>query len=162
MRAHYRSHDAAFGAAIGTNGADVDQHAVAVHGVADGVGRDEDVSHETRLERRTQRACIRDDEAETVAVHGEASDDQIFVGRGLRQSVAVGVELNQFACCDQLLQLPVEFSAGIAVQAKFAHQLLESGSAFGLAGNVFQDGGVGKHEEAVSPQPSALSITQEC
>jgi hypothetical protein len=39
--AYYGPHDAAFGAAFGTNRDDVDQNAVAVHRVADGVGRDE-------------------------------------------------------------------------------------------------------------------------
>ena len=78
-------------------------------------------------------------------MHGEASDDKILVGCGLRQSVAIGVELNQFAGGDQLLQQRVKFSAGVAVQAKLAHQLLESGGPLGLAGNVFQDGRVGEH-----------------
>ena len=104
MRAHHRSHDAAFGAAIRTCGDDVDQHAVTVHGIADRMRRDEDISYQARLKRSTQRACVRNDKAEAVAVHGEASDDQILVGCGLRQGVAVGVELNQFPSGDQLLK----------------------------------------------------------
>src|SRR5271169_6394907 len=79
MRAYHRAHDAAFGAAIGTNGGDVDQHAVAVHRVADYVGCYKNIPNETRFERRTQRACIWDDEAKAVAMHGEASDNQILV-----------------------------------------------------------------------------------
>src|ERR1700728_536115 len=148
MCAHHRTHDAAFGAAIGTSGDDIDQHAIAVHGIADGVRRDENIAHEARLERRTQRTGVGDDEAEAVAVHGEAADDQVFVilvGCGLRQSVAIGIELNQFSCGDQLLEMRVEISAGFAVQAEFAHELLESGSTLGLEGDVFQYGGVGKH-----------------
>ena len=43
MRPHHRPHDAPFGAAIGANRDDIDQHAVAVHGVADGVGRDKNI-----------------------------------------------------------------------------------------------------------------------
>ncbi len=136
----------------GRIGHDVDQHAVAVHGIPDGVGRDENIARETRLERRAERTRIGDHEAEAVAVHGEAPDNKILVilaNGGLRQCVAVGIELNQLAGGDQLLEQSVEFSAGVAVQTKFAHQLLESGRPLGLAGDVFQDGRVGKHERAV-------------
>src|SRR6202790_1000096 len=44
MRAYYRPHDAAFGAAIGTSSDDVDQHAVAVHRISDGVRRDKNIA----------------------------------------------------------------------------------------------------------------------
>jgi len=63
---------------------------------ADGVGSDEDVADQPRFHRRTQRTCIGDNEAEAVAVHGEASGDEILfilVGRGVRQGVAIGVQL---------------------------------------------------------------------
>ena len=40
MAAHHRAHDAAFGAAIGAGGDDIDQNLIAVHGVADGVRRE--------------------------------------------------------------------------------------------------------------------------
>src|SRR5258708_35650708 len=39
----------------------------------------------------------------------------------------------------------VEFTAGTAMQSQLAHELLESRRAFGLPGNVFQDGRVGEH-----------------
>ncbi len=154
MGAHHRPDDAAFSAAIGTNRHNVDQHAVAMHGVSDGVRRDEDIPRQSRLKRRTQRTRLGDDEAESVAVHAEASDNQILIGRGLGQGVAVRIELNQFARSDQLLKMRVELAAGVAMQPEFAHQLLESSGALGLPGNVFQDGRVGKHAEAISYQLS--------
>jgi hypothetical protein len=43
-----------------------------------------------------------------------------------------------------------ELAAGIAMDAKFAHHLLKARSAFGLALNLFQDGGIGKHGVPVS------------
>ena len=46
MSTHDGANDAAFGAAILTDGNDVDQHAVPMHGVADGVGGDENISRE--------------------------------------------------------------------------------------------------------------------
>ena len=85
MSAHHRPHDAPFRAAIGTNRHNVDQHAIAVHGVADGVRRDEDIPRQPRFKRSTQRTRIGDDEAKAVAMHAEASDNQILVGRGLGQ-----------------------------------------------------------------------------
>ena len=157
MRAHHRPHDTALGAAIGTNGDDVDQHAVAVHGVADGVRGDEDIPRQTRLKGRTQRAGVGDNKAKAVAVHGETSNDQVLIilaGSGLRQSIAIRIKLNQFAGSNQFLESPVKLSASLAMQAEFAHELLESSRALRLAGNVFQDGGVGKHG---SGQLSAVS-----
>src|SRR5216684_5937493 len=38
-----------------------------------------------------------------------------------------------------------EFTPGTAMQSQLAHELLESSRAFGLPGNVFQDGRVGEH-----------------
>ena len=80
MRAHHRAHDPSLGAPIRTHVDDVDQYEVPVHGIANGVWSDEDISGQPRLERRTQRLCIRNDEAEAVAVHGEPARDQILVG----------------------------------------------------------------------------------
>ena len=93
-----------------------------MHRIADGVGRDENIAGEARLDRRTQRTCVGDDESEAIAVHGEATGDQaliIFlvsaalVRSGLRQSVAIGVELNQFSGGDQLLKMRVECLRGL-------------------------------------------------
>src|SRR5260370_26599016 len=152
MRPHHRPHDAAFGAAIGTSGDDVYQHAITVHGIADGVRRNENIPYETRLERRAERTCVWNYEAEAVAVHGDAPDHQIFIGRGWRNGVEVGIDLNQFSRGDQLLKMRVQFSADVSVQAQLADQLLESGRALGLAGDMFEDGGIGGHEGAISSQ----------
>jgi len=66
-------------------------------------------------------------------MHGEASGDEVFVGGGLRERVAVGVDGNQRAGFDQLLQMIVELATLFAVQAEFADELLVSGLALGLA-----------------------------
>src|SRR5208337_2041605 len=95
MPTYHGTHDAPFSAAIWPRGDDIDQYTIAMHGIADGVRGYENISHQTRLHRRTQRARIGNDKAETVAVHGEASSDKILVSCRLRQSVAVGIELNQ-------------------------------------------------------------------
>src|SRR5216684_1985102 len=110
-----------------------------------------------------ERAGVGDDKAEAVAMHGEASDDCILadlIGRGLRKGVAVGIYLHQLPAGNQLLQMLVEFPAHMAMQSQLAHELFESSRAFGLPGNVFQDGRVGEHGEAVRYQPSALSIPE--
>ncbi len=96
--------DASFGAAVGADVGDVDQHEVAVHGVADLVRGDEDVSGEFGFEW-AERFGIGDNEAESVAVHGEASGDEVLVGGGLRELVMVGVDGDQLAGFDQFLQV---------------------------------------------------------
>ncbi len=97
--------DAPFGASVGADVGDVHEHHVSVHGVADLVRRNEDVAGDALLELCGERFGVGNDEAEAVAVHGEASGDEIFVGGGLRERVAVGVEGDELPALDQLLQM---------------------------------------------------------
>ncbi len=75
MRARKRPDDAPFGATVGADGGDIDQHAVPMHGRADGMRRDEDVAGEASLEIGIKRRSFGDHEAKAVAVHGEAADE---------------------------------------------------------------------------------------
>jgi hypothetical protein len=117
MTADHRTQDAAFGSPVGACGDDVDQNAVAVHGIADGVGRDENVARQTRLHRGAQRTGLWNHEAEAVAVHGKASGDEIFFGGGGGQRVAVGFDLDDFSPLRELEQAAVEIGASFSVQA---------------------------------------------
>ena len=47
MSAAYRTQDAAFGAAVGTDGANFDQHTIAVHGGAYSMRRDENIARDS-------------------------------------------------------------------------------------------------------------------
>jgi hypothetical protein len=78
-------------------------------------------------------------------VHGEASGDEVFVGGGLWELVKVGVDGDECASFDQCLQVIVQAATFFSMQAKFADELLVSGLALGLAGDVGEDGGVGEH-----------------
>ena len=66
--------DAAFAASVGTDVCHFDEDAVSVHGRAGGVGRNKDVSGEAGLEAIVEGDGFGDDEAEAVAMHGEAAD----------------------------------------------------------------------------------------
>ena len=96
--------DAAFGAAVGTDVSDFDQDLIAVHGGADLVRGDEDVAGESGFQGGAQRFGVGDDEAEAVAVHGETPGNEILVGGGLGEGIAVGVDWNELAGFDELLQ----------------------------------------------------------
>ena len=76
MRARQRADDAAFGAAVGADGGDFDENAVAVHGGTDGVRRNEDIAGEAGLETGIERRGFGNHEAEAVAMHGQAADEQ--------------------------------------------------------------------------------------
>ena len=89
MGARQRAQDAAFGAAIGTNVADFDEDAVAVHGRADGMWRNKDVAGQTGLETRIERSGFRDHEAEAVAMHGQAANEGVASRGRLRNGVAL-------------------------------------------------------------------------
>ena len=145
VRAVDGADDASFGAAVGANVRNVGKDHVSVHRRTDLVRRDEDVSGKFRFQL-TERFGIGNDEAEAVAVHGEASGDEVLVGGCLWELEAVGVDRDELAALDQLLQMVVEFAALFAVQSEFTDELLVSGLALGLAGDVLEDGGVGEHE----------------
>ena len=154
----------AFGTAVWTDIRDVHQDQVTVHGRGDLVRGDEDVACEFGFQL-AQRFGIGDDEAESVAVHAETSGDEVFVGGGLRKLITVGVDCNQLAAFDQLLEMSLQFAPLLPVQAQFADQLFVSGLAFGLAGDVGEDGVVGEHERKLLASGcrfwrSAFRITQ--
>ena len=69
--------DAAFGAAIGADGGDFDQDAVAVHGGSDGGRRNEDIAGKASLQIGIERIGFGNYEAEAVAMHGEAADQRV-------------------------------------------------------------------------------------
>ena len=133
--------DAAFGAAVVLLAAQLDQHLVAVHGRADGLRVDEDVAAD-----RAALAGVGNDEAVAVAMHGQASGDEVLTGGGvLGESVAVAAGLDQASAFDQRLQAFGELLALVAAQAHLADELLESGRAVRLAFDVAQDGLVSEH-----------------
>ena len=102
--------DAAFGTAIGTDGGDFDQNAVAVHRGADGVRRDEDIASQAGFQTSVERSGFGNREAEAVAMHGQPADQQVASLGGLRNSVALGVDLQQFAFADECVQTVREFA----------------------------------------------------
>ncbi len=82
MRAREGADDAAFGAAIAADGGDFDEDTVAVHGGSDGVRRNEDIAGEVGLKIRIERSGFGDDEAEAVAMHGQAADEKVAWHQG--------------------------------------------------------------------------------
>ena len=90
--------------------------------------------------------AIGNDEAVAVAMHGQASGDQVLVGGGvLGQGVAVAAGLDQPAALDQRLQALGKLLPLAAAQAHLADELLESGRVVRLAFDVAQDGLVSEH-----------------
>ena len=75
---------------------------------------------------------IRDYEAEAVAVQAEFSCNEILSLCSLRDAVAVGISLDQVSRGNQLLQMIVQFAALVAVQPKFADELLVASRLLGL------------------------------
>ena len=133
--------DAAFGAAVVVLATKLDQHLVAVHGRADGLRVDEDVAAD-----RAALPGIGDDEAVAVAMHGQASGDQVLLSGGvLREGIAIASGFDQAPAVDQRLQALGELLALAASQGHLADELLESRRAVRLAFDVAQDGLVSEH-----------------
>src|SRR5271165_2580581 len=141
IAAAQHAQDAAFGAAVFLLAAKFHQDLVAVHGRADGLRVDEDVAGDGAA-----LAGVGDDEAVAVAVHRQASGDEVLAGGGvLGEGVAVTGGFDQAAGFDQRLQALGELLPLAAPQAHLADELLESGRAVGLAFDVAQDGLIGNH-----------------
>ncbi len=79
--------------------------------------RNEDIAGEAGLETRIERSGFGNHEAEAVAMHGQAADQQVASLGGLRNGVALGVDLQQFAFADERVQAVGEFAAGFAFHA---------------------------------------------
>ncbi len=104
--------DAAFGAAVFLLAAEFDQHLVAVHGRADGLRVDVDVAAD-----RAALSGVGNDEAVAVAVHGQASGDEVLVSGGvLGEGVAVARGFDQAPAFDQRLQPLGELLPLVAAQ----------------------------------------------
>ncbi len=142
-----QAQDTAFGAAVRTNVADLDDHAIAVHGRSHGRRRNEDVSHQSCLQARLERIGFRNYKTEAVAMHGQPSHRHVLAGGGLRNGIAVRPHLLKLAARHQVLKALEEFAAGISMDTEFARHLLEAGRAFGLLLDLLQDGGIGKHSD---------------
>ena len=107
----------AFSAAVGANIADFRQYPVTMHRRTDGRGRNENISSQACLQALVERTGLRDDEAEAVAVHAQAPDCQIFSRCGLRNGIAVGIDLHQLPLGDELLEPLRERAASISPDA---------------------------------------------
>jgi len=77
MGARQGADDTAFGAAIGADGGDFDQDAVAMHGRSNGGRRNEDIAGEASLQMGIERISFGNYEAEAVAMHGQAADERV-------------------------------------------------------------------------------------
>src|ERR1700680_1499137 len=152
MSADDGANDAAFGAAIGSDRADLYQHAVPVHRRAYGGRRDENIPGELRVEACVERGGVGGDEPVAVAMHAQFSDKNVFARGSLRNRVAVGIDLDQLTTAHQALQALGEFVARIAMESQLPHQLLEACGTFGLPFDLLEDGGIGE-----SVQNRALS-----
>ena len=141
----HRPDNTSFGPAVGTDGANLNQHAVAVHGGTDKRRWDENIPGKARFQGFIECAGIGDDEAEAIAMHAEASFQHILSGGGVGKGVAVRIHAQELAAGHQAFELPGELGTGLAPQAQFAHQLLEARGLSGLALDFFDDGGIGEH-----------------
>ena len=120
-----------------------------MHRGANRGGRNENVTREARFQIGIERTGVRDYEPETIAMHAEASDERVAAGSGLRDGVAVGIHLKEFALLDQSLQALGQFAAAVPLNAEFAQQLLVAGRLLRLASDVAEDGGFGQHQFSV-------------
>ena len=89
--------------AVWTDLHDIHQDHVSVHGRADLMWRNKDVTGDLGFKLSAHRFGIGDHEPESVAVHAQTAGDEVLVGSGLRKLVSVGVDWNQSASFDELL-----------------------------------------------------------
>ena len=96
-------------------------------------------------EGRSSRLGVRNDEAESIAVHGEPARDQILVGSRSGAERIDPINRKKLSARHQLLQQVIKFAPLVPVQAEFTHELLESRSTLGLPRDIFQDCRIREH-----------------
>jgi hypothetical protein len=79
-------------------------------------------------------------------MHGKAADQKIASLGGVRNSVSVAFDLQQFAFRDQGVEAVGELAASRGFDSKFAQQLFVARRFFRLARKVAKDGGIGENE----------------
>jgi hypothetical protein len=134
MGALHDAHDAAFGAALAGVGRELDQNLIALHGLGDVEGRDEDIT----LEALANLAIGGTEEAEAVTMHGESTDDEIAVDGGGCDSVPVARDEDELAAHHEIGKEGLELLALAATQGEFADELFVSGGALGLGFDVLE------------------------
>ena len=153
-----QTNDAAFSPAIGTNVADLHQHAVAVHGRTHRRRRNKNISRKLCLQAFVQRTGFGNDKAEAIAVHAEPPDCHVFSRGSLGNGIAAGIHFHQLAHCCQVFQSLREHSTIIPTNAEFANQLLETGQAFGLALNFLKNVGIRNHRDGCHSRASLQRV----
>jgi hypothetical protein len=134
MRALHDAENMTFGAAI-AQGAELDQHLVALHGVAN-LGRgDKYVS----LKLAAHGFVVWAHKAVAVAVHYQAPDDEVAIDGFGGQRIAAALGLDEASAANQLFKQIVEAAAFSTAQAHFANELLVSGGVAGLSRDVLED-----------------------
>ena len=83
-------------------------------------------------------------------MHGQAADQQVASLGGLRNRVAVRVDLQQFAFADECVQTVGQFAAASPFTPSSRNSCLWLADLLGLAGDVAKDGGIGEHLDKVS------------
>ena len=136
VSARHRANDASFGAAIRTERGDLDQYLVAVHCRSGRGRRNEDIAGKPCLQVGIEGVGLRNHEAEAIAMHAEAPDEHVVVGRALRNRVAIGIDLQQFAFLDQGVQTVGQLPPAVCSDTQFTQQLFVARSLLGLAADV--------------------------
>src|SRR5262249_60308385 len=131
--------NAAFSLAVLTDCPQLHQHAVAMHGIANIWGWDEDVTQQLASCPGRQRILLRGDKTVAIAMHLQASGDQILARGGGRQAPAVLANRYQLALPRKVLYPVVQVGPLPSLDRQIMDNLLESGGMFGLSADKTKD-----------------------
>src|SRR5262249_27275751 len=104
-----------------------------------------------------QPAGLGYDEAVAVAVHAQAANDQVLVGRRSGQAPALLANGDELAPVGHFAEKALQVAAVTAFDAQVVDELLEAGNVLGLAGDVMEDLLFGKHRWLTAEGPWGTS-----
>src|SRR5258708_4041334 len=99
----HRAQNSSLSPPVGAEVDDLDQYPVAMHGRANGMWWDKNISRKAGFERRASGGELWNHKAEAVAMHCQPTHDQVLVRRRLRNGIAVRINRQQLPSGDQLL-----------------------------------------------------------
>src|SRR5215472_4761466 len=139
LPALHHPHDSAFGASIRPDGTQLQEYLVAVHGIADGRRRNENVAGQLAAGPGRQRVRLGKHKTVAFAMHPQLADYQVMAGDRRRQAPSLLAYGDKLTPPGHLPEKTLDLPAVPAFNPKVVDDLLKTGDVPGLLADVVEE-----------------------